>query len=82
MTDNKEKSIATKVKEMAKNHLTKNDDHLWASQLAKAITELADDPVEQDETEKLLIRLKREGFLSGAEFGTMLHKHLCEKLGE
>ena len=75
-------TVAETAATLAEKHLTHKDSYAWIGPLARAITELADDTVEQDKTEKLLIRLKREGFLSEQEFGAMLYKHLCETVGK
>lgn len=70
-------TITKKAAELAKSKgvaLTQ----LWTTDLAQAITRLADDEVEQDDTEKLLVLLRQEGHLDANTFGQWLHQHLME----
>lgn len=58
--------VASYVKQMAEdNNVTAWRDE--ASSMAVVITRLADDVVELDNVEQLLVNLKREGILSKAE---------------
>lgn len=50
----------------------------WTTHLAAAITRLADDDVDQDDTERLLVVLRQEGHLDSATFGRWLYQHLLE----
>lgn len=50
----------------------------YADEWAEAVTNLSDDNVETDETEQLLIALKKSGRISGGEMVQLLVNHLEE----
>lgn len=66
MTEKTVVNIASYVQQLAKdNNVTANRDAM--SSMAVTITALADDSVELDNVEQLLVNLKKKGVLSKAE---------------
>lgn len=71
-------SVANQVRELAKvHHVTADRDGM--SRMAVAITRLADDIVELDVIEQLLVNLKKKGILTKAETLEMQGDYLREK---
>jgi hypothetical protein len=71
-------SVANQVRELAKVHqVTADRDGM--SRMAVAITRLADDIVELDVIEQLLVNLKKKGILTKAETLEMQGDYLHEK---
>lgn len=71
-------SVASQVRRLAKSlNITAEPDDL--SRMAVAITSMADDIVELDNIEQLLVNLKRKGVLSKFEVLRLQGKYLQEK---
>lgn len=78
-------SIESYVQQLAKdNNVTANRDDM--SRMAVTITALADDSVELDNVEQLLVNLKKKGVLSKAEILQLQgryfreQRHFCKKV--
>jgi len=75
-----ETRISEFVADMAQQHriaYTRTYADVWG----ESVTRLADDAVQTDETERLLIALKRAGKLSAADMVALLVRYLCERSG-
>ncbi|WP_353628872.1 hypothetical protein [Enterobacter hormaechei] len=78
MTQRTHVSVANYIRQLAKaNNVTANRDGM--SRMAATITALADDAVELDNVEQLLVNLKRKGILSKAEFLQLQGHYLREQ---
>lgn len=78
MPNASDQTIAQKVSNMAQAKgvcFTQS----WTTNLAQAITLLADDQVEQDDTERLLVLLRQTGHLDEKTFGQWLHQHMKQR---
>lgn len=71
-------SVASYVHQLAKDHeITHSRDGM--SRMAVAITGLADDAVELDDVEQLLVNLKRKGVLTKPEILSLQARYFCEQ---
>ncbi|CAI1782245.1 Uncharacterised protein [Serratia ficaria] len=71
-------SVASYVHQLAKDHeITHSRDGM--SRMAVAITGLADDAVELDEVEQLLVNLKRKGVLTKPEILSLQARYFREQ---
>ncbi|ALD44260.1 hypothetical protein SMQE32_46520 [Serratia marcescens] len=71
-------SVANYVHQLAKDHeITHSRDGM--SRMAVAITGLADDAVELDEVEQLLVNLKRKGILTKSEILSLQGRYFREQ---
>ncbi|EXF91812.1 MULTISPECIES: hypothetical protein [Pseudomonas] len=78
MTQTAAVSVASQVRELAKDHkVTAERDGM--SRMAVTITRLAGDVVELDGVEQLLVNLKKKGVLSKSETLTLQGRYLQER---
>ena len=78
MTQKTTVSVASYVQQLANdNNVTANRDGM--SRVAVAITALADDSVELDNVEQLLVNLKKKGVLSKSEILQLQRRYLREQ---
>ncbi|MFT8211712.1 MAG: hypothetical protein ACMZI0_16075 [Symbiopectobacterium sp.] len=78
MTPKANVSVASYVRKLAEDHnITAYRDDM--SRMAAAITGMADDDVELDSVEQLLVNLKRKGVLSKPETLMLQGNYLQEK---
>ncbi|MBB3324021.1 hypothetical protein [Atlantibacter sp. RC6] len=78
MTHKTHESVASYIYRLAKiHHVSDKRDHM--SRMAVTITALADDAVELDNVEQLLINLKRKGVLSKAEILALQARYFREQ---
>ncbi|ATO34946.1 hypothetical protein DZA65_03916 [Dickeya dianthicola] len=71
-------NVASYVRKLAEDHkVTDNRDGV--SRMAVAITGLADDVVELDNVEQLLVNLKRKGVLTESEIFNLQDRYLREQ---
>ncbi|RON08126.1 hypothetical protein BK659_16325 [Pseudomonas brassicacearum] len=78
MTQTAAVSVASQVRELAKDHkVTAERDGM--SRMAMTITRLAGDVVELDGVEQLLVNLKKKGVLSKSETLALQGRYLQER---
>jgi hypothetical protein len=75
-----ETRISEFVSELARQHRIAYT-RTYADAWGETVTRLADDAVQTDETERLLIALKRAGKLSAADMVALLVRYLRERPG-
>ncbi|EAT2183564.1 hypothetical protein EZ281_05425 [Salmonella enterica] len=78
MTQRTHVSVASYIRQLAKaNNVTANRDGM--SRIAATITALADDAVELDNVEQLLVNLKKKGILSKSEILQLQGRYFREQ---
>ncbi|HCA3406640.1 TPA: hypothetical protein MO340_000317 [Salmonella enterica subsp. salamae serovar 35:g,m,s,t:-] len=78
MTQRTHVSVASYIRQLAKaNNVTANRDGM--SRMAVTITALADDAVELDNVEQLLVNLKKKGILSKSEILQLQGRYFREQ---